>query len=414
MRPWAVIALKEIREQLRSRKTLFTIIITPALVWLAVGFMHAVLFGAMVPGGPMTQPMDMHLTVEDEGELGQLARQVIYAVAANMNVVVHEVPAPEGEELVREGDTVLYVRVPANFTEALVQQGVGTVEVWVDPTSVRARAVAAAIEGALRSTFEQRLRTLQVRERLIRHVPFALLMLSFMLVMSAMYGPMPVITTSFAGEREKKTLEVLLVTPVKRTSILLGKLLAAGFAAAIYLASNAVGLAAYNAIVAWALAGAGVGEVGGGAPALSPEQALLVIGAAALTVLLSSSLGVVISCFAKSVKDAETYYSTIFMVPIMMLAGTFAMRFEELPLAMRLVLLAVPFTHAMLMINNVVIYGRPWHTALLNALYMLAWAVGALLAGAKLFEREEIVETRKVRRARRRLSLGLRFLGRRR
>ena len=53
-------------------------------------------------------------------------------------------------------------------------------------------------------------------------------------------------------------------------------------------------------------------------------------------------------------------------------------------------------------------------TALLNALYMLAWAVGALLVGAKLFEREEIVETRKVRRARRRLSLGLRFLGRRR
>ena len=46
---------------------------------------------------------------------------------------------------------------------------------------------------------------------------------------------------------------------------------------------------------------------------------------------------------------------------------------------------------------------------------MLAWTIGALVAGAKLFEREEIVETHKIRRPGERLPLlrRLRKMGKR-
>ncbi len=396
MRPWAVIARKEVKEQLRSRKTLLTLVITPILVWLALGVMYAFIFGSMAPSSPMAKPLDMYLTVEDNGPFGALANATIYAVAANMNVVVHEIPAKEGMELVEEGKAVLYVRVPANFTESLTTTGVGVVEIWVDPTSTKASAVAGAIEAALKALEMPRYH-IMADEKPIRKLPFTLLILSMMLVMSAIYGPMPVITTSFAGEREKKTLEVLLATPVRRSSILLGKLLAAGFAAAIYMSFNVVGLAIYNAIMSWALAGLELGPLA--APTLSLGQALVVIASAVLTMFLSASLGMAMSCLAKTVKDAETYYSTILMLPVMLMAMTFATpRLEDLPLALRLVLLAIPFTHGMLMINNAVIYGRPWPVIALNALYMLAWTAGALIVGAKLFEREEIVETRKIKR----------------
>ena len=405
MRPWAVVARKEIKEQLRSRKTLFTLLVVPLLTWLGVGLMHAFIFGSMTPGGPLTTPMDMHLAVDDRGPYGLLAEQVVRAVAANMNVVVHEVSYEEGMRLVKSGDTVLFVWVPPNFTYCLNTTGTGRIGVWVDMTSTRASAVAHAIITVLNSLVAEK--KVDAVQTPIRKAPFTLMMLSFMLVMSAMWGPMPAVTYSFAGEREKKTLEVLLATPVSRRSILLGKLLAAGFAAAIYVGSSSMGVLIYNSLVGWATAGL-LEEFA--SPTLTLGQALVAISAALLTVLLSTSLGIVISCFARSVKDAETYYTATFMLPLMLISGTAFMRFDELPLALRAILLAIPFSHGVLMVNNALIYGAPPGAIIFNASYMLAWSVGALLIGAKLFEREEIVETRKVGR---RGARGLISLGRR-
>ncbi len=397
MRAWAVVAGKEIKEQLRSRKALFTLIVVPVLMWMGVGLMHAFIFGSMAPGGPLATPMDVHLAVDDEGPYGELAREIVYTVASNMNAVVHEVSYEEGMKLVREGSTVLFIWVPSNFTSCLISNGTARIGVWVDMTSQRASALAHAIVSVLnRAVAEKKVDAVQTP---IRKMPFTLVMLSLMLVMSALWGPMPTVTSSFAGERERKTLEVLLVTPVGRRSILLGKLLAAGFSAALYMGSSVVGLAIYNGLVAWATAGM-IEELV--SPALTLREALVVITAAVLTLILSMSIGIVISCFARSVKDAETYYSALFMLPIMLISGTAFTRFDELPLAVRAVILAVPFSHGVLMINNALIYGAPLSAVLFNAAYMLAWSVGALLVGAKLFEREEIVETRKVKKPRRR------------
>ena len=138
---------------------------------------------------------------------------------------------------------------------------------------------------------------------------------------------------------------------------------------------------------------------------LTPDQALVIILAALLSVLLSASIGIVISCFARTVKDAESRYSAIMMVPLMLTTGMFYARLEELPLALQAIILAIPFSHGVLMVQRALIYGQPWHLTALSALYMLAWTVGALVAGARLFEREEIVETRKIRRPGERLPL---------
>ncbi|OYT53128.1 hypothetical protein B6U66_00060 [Candidatus Bathyarchaeota archaeon ex4484_135] len=392
MRAWAVVAKKEVKEQLRSRKALFTLIIIPVLMWFGMGLMHAFIFGAMTPTGPLATPMDMHLAVDDKGPYGLLAKQVIYAVASNMNVVVHEVTYEKGMELVHEGSTVLFIWIPANFTRCLNETGTARIGVWVDMTSTRASTVAHAMISVLNSVVAEK--KVDAVQTPIRKMPITLVMLSLMLMMSALWGPMPTVTSSFAGERERKTLEVLLVTPVSRHSILLGKLLAAGFSAALYMGSSVVGLAIYNSLVTWATAGV-MEEFA--SPALTIDQALVVIAAAVLTVILSISVGIVISCFAKSVKDAETYYSAIFMLPIMLMSGTSFTRFDELPLAIRAVILAIPFSHGVLMVNNALIYGAPWQAIAFNAAYMLVWSIGALAVGAKLFEREEIVETRKVR-----------------
>jgi len=397
MRPWAVIAKKEVREQLRSKRTLASLVIVPIGMWLLVGLMHAFMFGMMTPESPLATPMDMHLTVEDQGVFGQIAKEVILTVAGNMNVIVHEVPADEGKDLVEKGDTVLYVLIPEDFTERLLTENRSRVEIWVDMTSTRASAVAQAIMVALKETIEQRRFHLEADQKAIRKLPLTLMMLSLMLITSAIWGPMPFITTSFAGEREKKTLEVLLVTPVERRSILLGKLLAAGFAAAIYMGSSMVGLVIYNSLVGWATAGV-MEEFT--SPTLTLEQAAVILLAAVLTVLLSASVGIVISCLARSVKDAESYYSAIFMLTVMPLFGVLWMRFEDLPLALRAFMLAVPFTHGILIVNNAVIYGLEWQNMAISIAYMLAWSIGALVLGAKLFEREEIVETRRIRRFR--------------
>ena len=394
MRPWAVVAGKEVKEQLRSRKALFTLLIIPLLTWIGMGLMHAFIFGSMSSTGPLATPLDIHLAVEDQGPYGLLAEQVVYAVASNMNALVHEVSYQEGLKLAEEGSTVLFIWVPPNFTYCLNRTGLARLGIWVDQTSARASAIAHAVVSIINSMVAEK--KVDAVQKPIRKMPITLVMLSLMIMMSAMWGPMPTITSSFAGERERKTLEVLLATPVRRRSILVGKLLAAGFSAAIYMSSSVLGLAIYNGLVSWATAG----MVGFESPALTLEQAAVVIAAAVLTVILSASVGIVISCFARSVRDAETYYSAIFMLPLMLVSGTAFMRFEELPMVLRAIVMAIPFSHGVLMVNNALIYGAPPGALFFSAAYMLAWSIGALLVGAKLFEREEIVETR--RRGRRR------------
>lgn len=135
-------------------------------------------------------------------------------------------------------------------------------------------------------------------------------MLMPMLLMTFLYsGCAAVAPESIAGEKERGTIATMLVTPIRRSDIALGKILALAVIATISAASSTVGtVASLPKIMDGVAEGVGADIYGAGD--------YLLLGAVILsTVLVLVTLISILSAFARTVKEAQTY-----AIPVMLLA----------------------------------------------------------------------------------------------
>lgn len=146
-------------------------------------------------------------------------------------------------------------------------------------------------------------------------VPMVLLMLLFS-------GCMAVAPESIAGEKERGTIATLLVTPVKRSSVAIGKIAALSVIALLSGLSSAIGLMLSLPKLAGAAGGISLAMYGVGSYA-----AILVVVLS--TVLILITLISIISAFAKSVKEASGLVVPLMI--IVMLCGLFSMFVTGVP-----------------------------------------------------------------------------------
>ena len=129
-------------------------------------------------------------------------------------------------------------------------------------------------------------------------------MMSVFTLVAAFVGGMNVAMDTVAGERERRSLLPLLMNPVRRRDIVLGKWLAVVLFSLGGLLVNLAGFA----IV---LAGAGM-RVPTGAPRL-----LLAVAAGILPLsLLAAALQLLISTICRAAKEAQTYLSMLVFLPM--------------------------------------------------------------------------------------------------
>lgn len=136
-------------------------------------------------------------------------------------------------------------------------------------------------------------------------------MLMPMLLLIFLYsGCMAVGVESIAGEKERGTIATLLVTPVKRRDIAVGKILALSLFALLSGASSALGtLTSLPKLVG----GMGDEAMVSGSFYTAKDYAMLAIVILS-TVLVLITLISVISAFAKTVKEAQTYVMPVMIV----------------------------------------------------------------------------------------------------
>lgn len=129
-----------------------------------------------------------------------------------------------------------------------------------------------------------------------------------MLVIFLSAGSMGVVTESIAGEKERGTIAALLVTPIKRSELALGK------AAALSIASLASGFSSFiGVIVALPSMMAGVElEVN----MYSAGDYFGVLAILISTVMLLTLLMCILSTMAKSVKEATSFTGPIMLVVV--------------------------------------------------------------------------------------------------
>ena len=139
-------------------------------------------------------------------------------------------------------------------------------------------------------------------------------MLPYFVTILLFAGAMGIGTDMVAGEKERGTMASLLVSPIKRSSIVLGKVSALMIISGV---SSVVYVAAMVIFMPQMLGGAS-GEDLGVSLALSPQQIGMLAVLLVAIAFLYSAIIVLVSVFAKTVKEASSYVMPMYMLVLVL------------------------------------------------------------------------------------------------
>jgi len=331
------IYLKELKDSLRDRRTLISMIVIPTLL------MPILMFGAgTVMSKVMRKAKDEATTMVILG--GADSPGVVAALKADAKFNVIE-STGDFKNLITEKRIRLAVELPAGFEAALKAGAAQTVTIYhyegemksgmgvgeVDrffrnlrDKTVETRLTDRGLSGDLVKPFEIKRQNVAPPEKVGGNiiggfVPYIIIILCFT---GAMY---PAIDLT-AGEKERGTMETLLCSPVHRVNIVLGKFLMVMTASIATIALTLVSTAVSIIIGGNMLAGRGgsgltaaksAGGDAGFIPIIDPAGILGVFAMIAPVALFFAAVLLTISLAAKSYKEAQSYVSPLIIVVIM-------------------------------------------------------------------------------------------------
>lgn len=150
----------------------------------------------------------------------------------------------------------------------------------------------------------------------------------YLIVMLLFTGPMSLGVDAVTGEKERGTMASLLITPIKRSELVMGKLISLSILSCL----SAIVYAAAMVIAIPSLYGSGEGL--GGAVSFSALQIIELFVIMISLVLLYVAVVMLISVFAKTMKEASTYISPAYFIIIIAGVMTMFAGNNETPLVM--------------------------------------------------------------------------------
>jgi sodium transport system permease protein len=317
MKSAITVFLKEVRENLRDKRTVFSALIYGPLIGpvMFVVLMNTVINHEMSKAeGPLKVPV-----------IGaEYAPNLIDAL--KQQGLVPQPPIADPDKAVRDRDADVVLRIPADYGKAWTRGEPAQVEVIYDASQMGSGTPTHRLEDMLKHYGSQQgaLRLLArglspgiaapvvVSER-DQSTPQSragriLSFLPYFFVIAIYIGGMYLAIDLTAGERERQSLEPLFANPVARWRILLGKL---GAISAFSLASLVLTVIAF-VIAGGFLPTAKLGmsfDLGAGfvADAILLELPLIAVFAV---------LETLVAAFAKSYREAQTYLGFLMIVPI--------------------------------------------------------------------------------------------------
>ncbi len=391
-----LVAAKELREALRDKRTLFVALVLPVLLYPLM----------MLSVGPLVSMQKrklleaaQHVAVTGPGATA-LERLVLRPPEEGRpGAGLEVVPSDDPDRDLREGRIALWIETVAGFEAALEEDRTAHVIVHRDGTDDRSLAAwqkwSDALEAAEEAELARRLQRLGVssewRDPIDAGPPVDVAsperraayifgkMLAFVLVVLTLSGSFYPAVDAVAGEKERGTMETLLVAPCARTELVLGKfsaVLCVTLAAAVLnLTSMALTLGPFVGVTGIeGLAGLSV------TPTVVAGILLLLVPLAALF----SAVSLALSTLARSVKEAQHYMTPAFLV-VMPLA--MVVMIPNVPLTP--LLAAVPVTNAVLFFRDLLLDRADVSTTLLVLVTTFGAAALALWGCVTLFLREE-------------------------
>jgi sodium transport system permease protein len=250
-------------------------------------------------------------------------RLISSLVANGVNIL----PAPpDPEDLVRKGDADMVLVIESSYAEHYRSAQLARVRLIVDDSRTESQKNVRRVERILLG-YTQGLGALRLMARgvapqaasplSLEEIDLAtpqklaanlLSMVPLFLMLAALVGGMNLAIDSTAGERERGSLEPLLLNPVSRRSIVVGKWLATALASTLIALITLLGFMLTIARLPLERLGMRV--------ALGPAEAGQILAAILPLTLFGAGLQMLIATFARSFKEAQTYLGLLNLLPM--------------------------------------------------------------------------------------------------
>ncbi len=397
------VASKELLSTVRDRRALISNLLIPLLI------LPTVMLGLPLAMGGLFEREQASLTriaIEGESNLPSTLREALIAQRVEI------VPSEDALVAVRDDEASAGLIVPADFAAAVEAGDRPTLRVLAKvgnlESELASNKVGQAIAGYRQDLVAETLNAAGLHPTVLEPVVTETLdasrpeerssgqlawIVPFFIAVWALAGGQMVALDATAGEKERGTLEALLVAPVRRSEVVAGK----------FLATLASGLAAsFMAIVGVLVGGVllrrvflpRLGEeatemvaVMGGVPTFRAETLWILLGSALLLAAAVAALLIAVALFARSFKEAQTYVAPL---SFLLIVPALALQFADLLDLGRGVYL-VPVMNVMVLIDDV-LGGSVQVADVATAWGTMALLVVALLAFAlRSFQREGVI-----------------------
>jgi sodium transport system permease protein len=317
MRAALTVYLKECQESLRDRRVLLnTLVIGPLLAPLLFVIILRVTLSREIDRSERALPVVVIGAEHAPNLIAALEQQGLILLP----------PVADAEEAIRQQHIELALRIGEHYADDWDAGRPAQVDIVYDSSRREGNNQVARLQGMLsyysRRTAAMRLMTRGIapsigtplliaeRDQATPSARGALLfaMLPYFLILTCFMGGMWLAIDSTAGERERQSLEPLLANPVGRGQILLGKL---GAAATFSFVCLVLGLIAFAVAATFLPAQRMEMSLNMGPRAIAAILPLMIP-----LVLLIVVAQLLVSAFARTYREAQTYLGLLQMLPV--------------------------------------------------------------------------------------------------
>ena len=198
-----------------------------------------------------------------------------------------------------------------------------------------------------------------------------------------------IVISSMGSEKENKTLETLLTMPIKRTSIVSGKIVAAAIVGLVYGLAYMVGMSIYMGSMTGTIVGSSSVNLEDLGMSLDILDWFLIMVSMFLAIVCALGICMILGAFAKNYKSAQTMtmpLSILAMIPmfIIMFTGWYGSGG-----VLQAITFAIPFSHPM-MAMQALMYGDM--TLVLGGIaYMAVFALVSILITVRLYNSDILI-----------------------
>jgi sodium transport system permease protein len=317
MRGLRVVFRKEVQENLRDRKAVFNSLLLGPILF-PVLFVGLAFFAT-------SKQMERAEQVLEVPVVGAEHAPNLVRFLEQQGMLVQAAPE-DPEEAVRRQEVPVVIRIPAAFATQWGEGTPATIEVIADPSRRESEIPMRRVKGLL-GAYGQQIGVLRLQLRgvapslaapiLIKDVDLStpqsrgllfMIFLPYMLMITAFTGGMHLAIDTTAGEKDRKSLEPLLINPVPRWQIMTGKMLATtvfGFA------SLALTLLSFRLALPYMPTGSLGIDL-----SLTGRAVAGILMVVAPVSILAAALLTLLATYAKSFREAQSYMGLVILIPM--------------------------------------------------------------------------------------------------